>query len=88
IISISCPGHIAYLLQPIGVEHFTLLQKSNSEAVVQHKKETHTAIAIGLFWTFYCTAETKAYTNSNIYSVWCATGYLPYNPNTLLMPLH
>ncbi|KAF8248260.1 hypothetical protein K440DRAFT_548654 [Wilcoxina mikolae CBS 423.85] len=83
----SYPGHSTHLLQPLDVGLFAPLQNAYGEAVVQHMKETCTGVAKGTFWAFYCAAEAKAYTKSNIKSAWRATGIVPYNPDAVLTKL-
>ncbi|KAF8241321.1 hypothetical protein K440DRAFT_573188 [Wilcoxina mikolae CBS 423.85] len=50
-------------------------------------KETPTSVGKGKFLALYCAAEAKAYTKSNIKSVWQVTGIVPYNPDSLLTQL-
>ena len=87
IILVSYPGHSTHLLQPLDVGLFALLQKAYGDLVAAHMKETQTGLAKGTFWAFYCAAQAKAYTPSNIKSAWRATGIVPYNPDAVLTKL-
>ena len=87
VILLSYPGHSTHLLQPLNVGLFSPLQKAYGDAVAAHMKETRTGLTKGAFWGFYCAAQAKTYTPSNIKSAWRATGIVPYNPDVVLTKL-
>ena len=87
IILLSYPDHSTHLLQPLDVGLFSPLQKAYGDAVAAHMKETSTGLTKGAFWGFYCAAQAKTYTPSNIKSASRATGIVPYNPDVVLTKL-